>query len=122
VQVCGTWLNLNEKAANARHGERERESQQQLPTDQPASAGQQRRSRAHITTPVSTTQHLNRDHSEEIFNITDIFTFRQVEISIYCLQQNKIARKLANILTCLLENVICFGHSNSFELFALNGH
>ncbi|ROL54250.1 Coiled-coil domain-containing protein 169 [Anabarilius grahami] len=43
--------------------EREREKEQQLPTDQPASsAGQQRRCRAHITTPVSTTQHLNRDH------------------------------------------------------------
>lgn len=37
---------------------------------QPASsAGQQRRCRAHITTPVSTTQHLNRVYREEILNI-----------------------------------------------------
>ncbi len=83
-QVCGAGLNLNEKAANVNHCKtRRREREQQLPTDRPTRpAGQQRRCRAHITTPVSTTQHLNRDYYEETLNIPWIFTFRQVERSV----------------------------------------
>ncbi len=62
----------------------EEREKQQLPTDHRPTrpAGQQRRCRAHITTPVSTTQHLNRDYYEETLNIPWIFTFRQVERSV----------------------------------------
>ncbi len=108
---CGAESQWESGQCKSLQDTEERENSSCRPTDQPASsAGQQRRCRAHITTPVSTTQHLNRDYYEETLNIPEIFSFRQVEMSVSFLQvEVKHTLIFGPVFEC------CFAHSNSFE-------